>query len=84
MRSLILAAALSLTAAPALAACSEQLIRSVENMLPDLRAPVEVRDLSCNGVSQLFFLLTTDSGDKTRFEIRQNALAVFRNEGLIR
>ncbi|MBO6605143.1 hypothetical protein [Boseongicola sp. H5] len=66
--------------------CSEQLVLSVEQRLPWLREGLDVRDLSCNGIVQVFFLLDEDPD---RFGLhsagqRQKIEAVFRREGLIR
>ncbi len=84
MRALFLSLVLILPAQQAAAACdADQLLRTVEAQLPPLRAPVDPRDLSCLGLAQLYFLLTSDRDLISPFEIRQRALTVFRNEGLL-
>jgi hypothetical protein len=63
--------------------CSPTLIATVEQRLPLPPDGPQVRDLSCTGVTQLYFLLTSDE-DWPPQGIRQRVLAVFRAEGLIR
>ncbi|MEM7723123.1 MAG: hypothetical protein AAF376_12175 [Pseudomonadota bacterium] len=83
-----LALALSLTgitapnAAHAECMSSAQLISSIEFRIDRFARDVDVRQLSCNGVAQVFFLLER-SGRQNRFTVRQQILAVFRREGLI-
>jgi hypothetical protein len=86
MRIAFLLFALALPFAPGPASatsCSDQLIHSVEQRLPPLGRDVNVRDLSCMGVTQVFFLLN-DRRHKTPPELRQDILAVFRSQGLTR
>lgn len=64
--------------------CDAQLTRSVEARLPNLGQPVDVRALSCNGLTRLYFLLTSrDEQQEDQLLQRQRMLQVFRSEGLI-
>jgi hypothetical protein len=64
--------------------CDAQLTRTVEARLPNLGQPVDVRALSCNGLTQLYFLLTSrDEQPEDWLLRRQRMLQVFRSEGLI-
>lgn len=64
--------------------CDVQLTRAVEARLPDLGRPVDVRALSCNGLTQVYFLLTSrDERQEDWLIRRQRILQVFRGEGLI-
>ena len=67
-------------------ACSEQLVRNVEMRMPRISEGLDIRDLSCLGITQIYFLLDNDSD---RFGVpltrtRQRIEAVFRREGLFR
>ncbi|MBF9060264.1 hypothetical protein HKCCSP123_13845 [Rhodobacterales bacterium HKCCSP123] len=64
--------------------CGSQLTRTVEDRLPDLGQPVDVRALSCNGLTQLYFLLTSREEQQEDWLLRrQRMLQVFRSEGLV-
>lgn len=64
--------------------CGTQLTRTVEARLPDLGEPVEPRALSCMGLTQLYFLLTSREETAEDWLIRRQRLRqVFRNEGQI-
>lgn len=86
MRQIPLVVALIITGfavpAPAHAACSNQLVNSIELRINRVVRDVDVRQLSCNGVTQVFFLLERRH-QFNRFQLRQRTLAVFRREGLI-
>ena len=74
-------------AAPALAdshggeQCSSSMLATVRLQMPPLNQPVDPAQLSCNGLAQVYFLLT--QGQHTHGQLRQRILAVFRRENLI-
>ncbi len=64
--------------------CAEQLVRTVERRSPRLQHGLDIRDLSCHGIVQIFFLLDNDT-DELNFvqtDLRRQIEAVFRREGL--
>ena len=63
--------------------CSSQLLRSVVADMPVGTRDLDPAALSCLGLSQVFFIVSSHerTGD---YEQRQQVRAVFRREGLIR
>lgn len=63
--------------------CDSQILASVEMFMPRLGRDVDPRDLTCLGLTQVYFLLQ-ETDVLNAFETRQRVLAVFRAERLIR
>ncbi|MEQ8367028.1 MAG: hypothetical protein RIB61_10000 [Roseicyclus sp.] len=84
----LLVLTLALAAAPASATshqdgCSSQLLATVELQMPHVGRDLDPADLSCNGLTRLFLLLTSPPDDVAPFtRQRQDIIAIFRREGL--
>lgn len=85
--ALALAATLMLPAAPVAAAepagetCSSSMLATVRLQMPPLGRDLDPGQLSCNGLAQVYFLLT-QRREHSAHTLRQRIIAVFRGEGL--
>lgn len=71
------------TAQESSARCSPMLLAEVELLMPNLGRDLDPAQLSCNGLAQVYFILT-DSFELRLDGQRQTIIAVFRREGLTR
>lgn len=84
-RALILAiACLALPGDAEARPCSSQLLASTQISMPPGTRHLDLSALSCNGLAQVYFIVTGSGQQRILAQERQLIEAVFRREGLIR